>query len=189
MKKNKISKNWINKQKRDIYFRQSKIEGYRSRAVFKLKEIDEKFKILKNGISLIDLGSAPGSWSQYAANKIKNGKILSIDLKNIENIKNTHQIVGNFMDIKNQIQIKEFFGDKVDVILSDMAANTTGNKTLDSISTGELSMEAIKFSKDLLKMNGQFVSKIFMGSVFNEIIKKAKEIFKETHIFNPKASR
>jgi len=189
LKKNKISKNWINKQKRDIYFRQSKIEGYRSRAVFKLKEIDEKFKILKNGISLIDLGSAPGSWSQYAANKIKNGKILSIDLKNIENIKNTHQIVGNFMDIKNQIQIKEFFGDKVDVILSDMAANTTGNKTLDSISTGELSMEAIKFSKDLLKMNGQFVSKIFMGSVFNEIIKKAKEIFKETHIFNPKASR
>ena len=75
MKKNKISKNWINKQRRDIYIRRSKIEGYRSRAVYKLQEIDEKFNILKNGISLIDLGAAPGGWSQYASKKIKNGKI------------------------------------------------------------------------------------------------------------------
>ena len=74
MKKNKISKNWINKQRRDIYVRQSKVEGYRSRAVYKLQEIDEKFKIFKNGISLIDLGAAPGSWSQYAAKRVKNGK-------------------------------------------------------------------------------------------------------------------
>ena len=81
MKKNKISKNWINKQKRDIYVRQSKVDGYRSRAVYKLIEINQKFKILKNGISLIDLGSAPGSWSQYLSKNIKNGKILSIDIK------------------------------------------------------------------------------------------------------------
>ena len=81
MKKNKISKNWINKQKRDIYVRQSKVDGYRSRAVYKLIEINQKFKILKNGISLIDLGSAPGSWSQYLSKNIKNVKILSIDIK------------------------------------------------------------------------------------------------------------
>ena len=92
MKKNKISKNWINKQKRDIYVRQSKVEGYRSRAVYKLKEIDEKFNILENGISLIDLGAAPGSWSQYVSKKIKNGKILSIDLNKIDKIGNTFQI-------------------------------------------------------------------------------------------------
>ena len=81
MKKNKISKNWIQKQRRDIYVKQSKLEGYRSRAVYKLKEIDSKFKIFKNGISVIDLGSAPGSWSQFVSKKIKNGKILSIDKK------------------------------------------------------------------------------------------------------------
>ena len=81
MKKNKISKNWINKQRRDIYVRQSKVDGYRSRAAYKLIEINQKFKIIKNGISLIDLGAAPGSWSQYASRNIKNGKILSIDKK------------------------------------------------------------------------------------------------------------
>jgi len=84
LKKNKISKNWINKQRRDIYVRQSKVDGYRSRAAYKLIEIDQKFKIIKNGISLIDLGAAPGSWSQYASKSIKNGKILSIDLKKID---------------------------------------------------------------------------------------------------------
>ena len=96
MKKNKISKNWINKQKRDIYIRQSKIDGYRSRAVYKLIEIDEKFKIFKNGISIIDLGAAPGSWSQYVSKKVKNGKIVSIDLKDMGKIDNIAQITGDF---------------------------------------------------------------------------------------------
>ena len=108
MPKNKISKNWINKQKRDLYVRQSKKEGYRSRAVYKLIEIDEKYKILKNGISLIDLGAAPGSWSQYAAKKIKNGKILSIDIQNIKQIENTFKIVGDFTDVNYQRKIKNY---------------------------------------------------------------------------------
>ena len=98
LKKNKISKNWIIKQKRDIYVKQSKIEGYRSRAVYKLQEINEKFKILKNGISVVDLGSAPGSWSQFVARKFKNTKLVSIDLKKIETIENTYQIIGDFTD-------------------------------------------------------------------------------------------
>ena len=100
MKKNKISKNWINKQKKDIYIRKSKIEGYRSRAVYKLIEIDEKFKILNNGISVIDLGAAPGSWSQYISKKITNSKIVSIDLRQIEKIDNTFHIEGDFTNEK-----------------------------------------------------------------------------------------
>ena len=189
MKKNKISKNWINRQRRDIYVRQSKVDGYRSRSAYKLQEIDEKFKILKNGIFLIDLGAAPGGWSQYAAKKVKSGKILSIDLKKMENIDNTVQITGNFTETNFQAQIKEHFKYKVDVIVSDMAVNTTGNKNVDSISTGELCKEAIFFAKDMLNKDGKFVSKIFMGSTFNEIVSVANNIFKKVSVFKPKSSR
>ena len=189
MKKNKISKNWINKQRRDIYVRKSKVEGYRSRAVYKLQEIDQKFKVFKNGISVIDLGAAPGSWSQYASKNIKSGKILSIDLLDFEKIKNIHQIKGDFTNDIYKKKIIDYFGTKVDVIISDMAVNTTGNKNLDSIHTGELCMEAMKFSKEILKNNGKFISKIFMGSTFNEIISESKKIFKENKVFKPLASR
>ena len=189
MKKNKISKNWINRQRRDIYVRQSKVDGYRSRSVYKLQEIDEKFKILKNSISLIDLGAAPGGWSQYAAKKVKSGKILSIDLKKMENIDNTVQITGNFTETNFQAQIKEHFKYKVDVVVSDMAVNTTGNKSVDSISTGELCKEAIFFAKDMLNKDGKFVSKIFMGSTFNEVVSVANNIFKKVSVFKPKSSR
>jgi len=133
LKKNKISKNWINKQKRDIYVRRSKIEGYRSRAAYKLIEIDEKFKIFKNGNLVIDLGAAPGSWSQYLSKNIKSGKIVSIDLKKMESIDRVYQIQGDFTDAKNQSKIKDLFQSKADVVLSDMAVNTTGIKNIDSI--------------------------------------------------------
>ena len=189
MKKNKISKNWINKQKRDIYVRQSKVDGYRSRAVYKLIEINQKFKILKNGISLIDLGSAPGSWSQYLSKNIKNGKILSIDIKKIDPIDNVFQIKGDFTQIRNQELIKNHFNSKIDVVLSDMAENTTGNKNVDDISTGELCKKAMFFAKEILNKNGIFVSKIFMGSSFKEIISESKSIFKETRVYKPMSSK
>ena len=189
MKKNKISKNWINKQRRDIYVRRSKVEGYRSRAVYKLQEIDQKFRIFKNGMSVIDLGAAPGSWSQYVLKNVKNGKIVSIDFKDFEKIGNIHQIKGDFTDDKYKKEIVDYFGVKVDVVLSDLAVNTTGNKNLDSIYTGELCMEAMKFSKEILKSDGKFISKIFMGSTFNEIVSEAKKIFKENKVFKPLASR
>ena len=186
MKKNKISKNWINKQKRDIYIRQSKIDGYRSRAVYKLIEIDEKFKIFRNGISIIDLGAAPGSWSQYVSKKVKNGKIVSIDLKDMEKIDNIVQIKGDFTEKKNQSKIKDLFKCKVDVVLSDMAANTTGIKNIDSVYISELCKEAMLFSREMLNNNGKFVSKIFMGSTFNEIVINAKIIFiRRLNIHNP----
>ena len=189
MKKNKISKNWINKQRRDIYVRKSKVEGYRSRAVYKLQEINEKFKILKNGVHIVDLGAAPGSWSQFISRKFKNSKIASIDLKEMEVIENTHQIVGDFTEEYQQKKIIDYFGSKIDVVLSDMAVNTTGNKSVDSLVTGELSIEALNFSVNTLKKSGIFVSKIFMGSSFNEIIKIAKKNFKGVHIYKPPASR
>ena len=189
MKKNKISKDWINKQRKDIYVRRSKIEGYRSRAVYKLEEIEKKFKIFRNGISVIDLGAAPGGWSQYLSKNIKNAKILSIDLMEMEKIKNTFQIKGDFTESDSKKQIKDYFGEKVDIVLSDMAANTTGNKNMDSLVTGELCMEAMDFAKEILKIDGKFVSKIFMGSLFNDILLKAKKNFKKVNIYKPPASR
>ena len=108
MKKNKISKNWVNKQRRDIYVRQSKVDGYRARSVYKLIELDEKFKIFKGGINVIDIGAAPGSWSQYASKVVKSGKIISIDLKEMEKISNTIQIKGDFTEKDTQNHIKSY---------------------------------------------------------------------------------
>ena len=189
MKKNRISKNWINKQKRDIYVRQSQVDGYRARSAYKLIEIDEKFKIFKNGISVIDLGASPGSWSQYIARTVKSGRLVSIDLKGMEEIENTVQIKGDFTDLESQEKIKGLFKSKVDVVVSDMAVNTTGIKDIDAIYTGELAMEAMNFSKEMLVKEGRFVSKIFLGSSFNEIVALGKKIFKEVKVFKPKSSR
>ncbi len=189
MKKNKISKNWINKQRRDIYVRKSKIEGYRSRAIYKLKEIDEKFKILKEVYTAIDLGAAPGSWSQYLSKNIQNGKILAIDLLEFQKINKVHQLIGDFSEEVYKQKIREYFNKKVDLVVSDMAVNTTGNKNLDSIVTGELCMDAMSFAKNQLNQRGKFISKLFMGTSFNEIVSGAKQIFKEVRVFKPPSSR
>ena len=189
MKKNKISKNWVNKQRRDTYVRQSKVDGYRARSAYKLIEIDEKFKIFKGGLTVIDIGAAPGSWSQYAYKIVKNGKLISIDLKKMEPIGSSLQIQGDFTDEGTQEEIKKNINSKVDVVMSDMAVNTTGIKNIDSIQTGELCKEAMVFAKDLLNENGYFVSKIFMGGTFNEIVAEGKKYFKEVKVFKPKSSR
>ena len=189
MKKNKISKNWINKQKRDIYVRQSKLEGYRSRAVYKLQEIQTKFKVINNGMSIVDLGAAPGSWSEFISRKFKNIKLVAIDLKELDKIENVTHIKGDFTDEITQKKIEKNFDEKIDLVVSDMAVNTTGNKNVDSLVTGELSIEAMNFSFKILKKNGVFVSKIFMGSSFNEIVDSAKKNFKEFHVYKPPSSR
>ena len=189
MKKNKISKNWVNKQRRDTYVRQSKVDGYRARSAYKLKEIDEKFRIFKGGMSVIDIGAAPGSWSQYVAKVVKSVKIISVDIKEMEDIQNTLQIKGDFTLIDTQNQIKDYLKKKPDVVMSDMAVNTTGIKNIDSIQTGELCKEAMVFSKDVISEKGFFISKIFMGSTFNEIVALGKKIFKEVKVFKPKSSR
>ena len=189
MKKNKISKSWVIRQRRDKYVRQSKLEGYRSRAVYKLKELDEKFKIVKNNLSILDVGSAPGSWTQYLSEKSKGSKIMSIDLKEVEKIKDVYHVVGDFLDNENQKIITDYFPKKIDLVVSDMAVNTTGNKNLDSIQTGELTLTAMLFAIGMLRPKGIFLSKIFMGSTFNEIVENAKKNFKESKIFKPPSSR
>ena len=189
MKKNKVSKSWVIRQRRDKYVRQSKLEGYRSRAVYKLKELDEKFKIIKNNLSILDIGSAPGSWTQYLSEKSKGSKIMSIDLKEVEKIQDVYHVVGDFLDNKNQKMIADYFPKKIDLVVSDMAVNTTGNKNLDSIQTGELSLTAMHFAIGMLRPKGIFLSKIFMGSTFNEIVENAKKNFKESKIFKPPSSR
>ena len=189
MKKNKISKNWVSKQRRDIYVRQSKVDGYRARSAYKLIEIDEKFKIFKNALSIVDIGAAPGSWSQYVSKVIKNGKVISIDMKLMEPISNTIQIQADFTEKETQQKIKNILSTKADVVMSDMAVNTTGIKNIDSIQTGELCKDAMVFSKDILSKQGFFISKIFMGTSFNEIIELGKKIFKDNRVFKPKSSR
>ena len=177
MKKNKISKNWVNKQRRDIFVRQSKVDGYRARSAYKLIEINEKFKIFKGGMTVVDIGAAPGSWSQYVSKIVKNGKIISVDLKEMEKIGNSFQIKGDFTDPNTQKKIKESLKKDADVIMSDMAVNTTGIKDIDSIQTGELCIEAMNFSKEIISVNGSFISKIFMGRSFNEIVAAGKKNF------------
>ena len=189
MKKNKISKNWVNNQRNDTYVRQSKVDGYRARSVYKLIEINDKFRIFKGDMTVIDIVAAPGSWSQYASKVVKNGKIISIDLKKMEKINNTIQIKGDFTDYDIQTLIKSYIKKKIDVVMSDMAVNTTGIKDIDAIQTGELSKEAMIFSKEVISEKGFFISKIFMGRTFNEIVALGKKIYKEVRVFKPKSSR
>ena len=189
MKKNKISKNWLIKQNKDPFFRQSKIQGYRSRAAFKLIEMNKKFKFLKKNSSLLDLGSSPGGWSQVAEKKITRGKILSVDIKSMEKINNVNFIQGDFRESKIYENIMIFFNYKADVVLSDMAANTTGNKGLDSYRTDELCLNAMELAKKILSRNGIFLSKIFMGSMFKEINENAKKYFKKVVKYKPLSSK
>ena len=189
MKKNKISKNWINKQRRDTYVKQSKVDGYRARSAYKLIEIDEKFKIFKGGITVVDIGAAPGSWSQYVTKVVKSGRLISIDLKEMEPIGNSTQIKGDFTETIIKDEINKYINGKVNVVISDMAVNTTGIKNIDSIQTGELCKEAMIFAKDILIDSGFFISKIFMGGTFNELVAEGKKFFKEVKVFKPKSSR
>ena len=189
MKKNRISKNWLVKQNRDPFFRQSKIQGYRSRSAFKLIEMNKKFKFIKKNSSLLDLGSCPGGWSQVARKEIIKGKILAVDVKPMEKINNVDFINGDFSDDNVSKEIMLYFDNKIDVVLSDMAVNTSGNKALDSYRTGELCINAMSLAKKLLVSDGAFLSKIFMGAIFKEIKEKAKKSFKDVVIYKPLSSK
>jgi len=189
LKKNKISKNWIIKQHKDPFVIKSKIHGFRSRSAFKLIEMNRKFKFLKKKLLLLDLGSCPGGWSQVAKEEIINGKILAVDIKSMEKINNVDFIKGDFREDKIYEKIMFYFNNKVDVVLSDVAENTTGNKTLDSYRTGELCINAMNLAKKILAKDGIFLSKIFMGSIFKEINEKAKKCFKRVVIYKPISSK
>ena len=189
MKKNKISKNWIIKQHRDPFFKQSKIQGYKSRSAFKLVEMNEKFKFLNQNSYLLDLGSSPGGWSQVAAKKITKGKILAIDIKLMHKIDKVHFLQRNLFDATVYDKILTYFDKKIDVVLSDMAADTTGNKNLDSYRTGELCLRGMDLALKILNKDGVFLSKLFMGSIFAEIHKKANKYFKKVIKYKPLSSK
>ena len=189
MKKNKSSKNWIINQHRDEYFKQSKSLGYRSRAAFKLLELNKKFNFLKKNSKVLDLGAAPGGWSQVASNYCTKGKVMSVDLKQMTELKNVKFLMMDFRVNESKKAIENFFGDKISIILSDMAANTTGNKDLDCIRTNELCMEALKFSLNVSDNNGVIISKLFNGQDFEVVKKFALSNFKKVRFFKPKSSK
>ena len=151
-------------------------------------ELNEKYKFINKNSNLLDLGACPGGWSQVASKMITSGKILSIDIKYMHPIKNVKFIKCDIFDRGTENYIKKFFNGKLDVIVSDMAADTTGNKALDSIRTNQLCVEALNLSSKILK-EGVFISKLFMGEDFEEVKKLAKSIFKEVNFFKPSSSR
>ena len=189
MKKNRSSRSWIIKQHRDQFYKKSKILGYRSRSAFKLLELNEKFNFIRKNTNLLDVGSSPGGWSQVASSIIKNGKIVAIDKKPMEKIKNVIFFKDDFLKEESKNEILSIFQKKIDVIVSDMAENTTGNKNLDCIRTNSLCLQVIDFSTKILKKEGVLVSKLFMGEEFLEVKQMAKKIFKKVKFYKPKSSR
>ena len=188
-KKKKKSNTWKIKQHRDQFFKKSKTLGYRSRSAFKLIELNKKYKFIKKNTKLLDIGAYPGGWAQIASKIITTGKILSVDIKKMDELKNVSFLQCDFFEENTKEKILNFFKDKLDVVISDMAANTTGNKSLDSIRTNQLCAEVIEFSSKILKPNGVLVSKLFMGDDFLEVKELAKSRFKKVEFFKPEASR
>ena len=188
-KRSKKSRTWVIKQHRDQFFKKAKVLGYRSRAAFKLIELNKKFNFIKKNSNLLDIGSMPGGWSQVASKLITNGKILAIDITPMKKIENVSFLNSDFLDKKTQSKILNMFNTKIDVIISDMAENTTGNKNVDSIRTNNLCTEVINFSLKMLTKQGALVCKLFMGEDFLEVKNLAKKNFKNVEFFKPESSR
>ena len=188
-KKKKKSNTWKIKQHRDQFFKKSKVLGYRSRAAFKLIELNKKYSFIKKNTKLLDIGAYPGGWSQVTSKIITTGKILSLDIKEMKQIKGVSFLKGDFLEKNIRNKILNFFSEKLDVVLSDMAADTTGNKSLDCIRTNQLCVDVIEFSSHVLKPNGVLISKLFMGEDFLEVKELANSTFKKVQFFKPEASR
>ena len=186
----KSSKLWISRQNNDFYVKEAKAKGYRSRSAFKLIEINKKFKFLKNNLNIVDLGSAPGGWSQVCSEINKNGKNLSIDILEMEKIENIFFYKKDFNESDFFDFINNFFDqNKVDIVLSDMAVNTTGNKDLDAIKTNSIALDVVNLSKVILKPKSSLLVKIFSGKDENILIKNAKDSFKIIERIKPDSSR
>ena len=188
-KRRKKSNSWRIKQHRDQFFKKSKTLGFRSRAAFKLIELNKKFNFIKKNTNLLDIGSSPGGWAQVSRKICTTGKVMSLDLVDMEKIENVVFYRGNFLEQKTKNKIMSFFDKNIDVIISDMAANTTGNKTLDCIRTNQLCADVMVFSHEILKPNGVLVSKIFMGEDVIEIKELARSKFKKVQFFKPESSK
>ena len=188
-KKRKISSTrWLQRQLNDPYVKQSKAEGRRSRAAYKLIQIDEKFKILKPNQIILDLGAAPGSWSEVIAG-ISNTKVIAIDKLDMDPMSGVKVLKLDLSTEEAFNKIKEYLNKRVDVVLSDMASDTTGHKSTDHIRTQELAELAADYAINFLKKGGSFCSKVFQGGTHQALLELLKKNFETVKHFKPEASR
>ena len=184
------STQWLNRQLNDPYVIQSKQDGYRSRAAYKLLDINEKYNLIRSNHFIIDLGAAPGGWSQVAANITKNiGKVVAIDLLEMPEIKDVVFMQGDFCNPQNHEKLISIIGGKVDLILSDMAPNTTGHKTTDHLRIMDLCERVFEFAKIAIKTNGALVIKIFQGGAELSVLSEIKKHFASVKHYKPLSSR
>ena len=190
-KNRKISSTrWLQRQLNDPYVQEAKNRGYRSRAAFKILEIDDKFKLFKKGYKVLDLGSAPGGWSQVISEKVGANNILAVDILEMDPLHNVTFIQQDFLAPEApEIILSHMNNEKYDVVMSDMAANTTGDKKLDHLRTMGLVENALDFSLKVLKTGGSFVAKIFQGGAEKELLDRLKQNFDIVKHFKPKSSR
>ncbi len=189
-KRSLSSQKWLERQLNDPYVARAKREGYRSRAAFKLLEIDEKFHILKPGQKIVDLGAAPGGWSQIAARKVgPKGRIVGIDLLPIDPMPGVEFIQLDFLDESAPGKLMEMLGGPADLVMSDMAANTTGHKKTDHLRIIGLAEAAIYFAREVLAPGGAFVAKVFQGGTENQLLGDLKRDFAVVRHVKPAASR
>ena len=188
-KKRKVSSTrWLQRQLNDPYVKQSKAEGRRSRAAYKLIQIDEKFKILKPNQTVLDLGAAPGSWSEVIVG-ISNTKVIAIDKLDMDPMSGVKVLKLDLSTEEAFNEIKEYLNKKVDVVLSDMASDTTGHKSTDHIRTQELAELAADYAINFLKKGGSFCSKVFQGGTHQALLELLKKNFESVKHFKPEASR
>ena len=182
---------WLQRQLNDPYVKEAKIQGYRSRAAFKLLEINEKFKIFSgHEKNIIDLGGAPGSWSQVVQQLSKGNKIIAVDLLPIDSLQGVQTIEGDFTDLEIQQEITDYFsGAQINIVLSDMAANTTGHKATDHLRIIDLCEQALIFALKHLAPGGHFVAKLFQGGADQDLLHLLKINFKTVKHFKPESSR
>lgn len=186
-----MSKRWIMERKRDYYYRKAKAENYRSRASYKLMQLDERFGIFRQGDVVIDLGASPGGWSQVAAEKVgKNGLVIALDLKPVDPIDGMVFIKGDALAESTKAEVDRVLeGRKVGVILSDMAPNISGNYTLDHARSIELAGMSLIYSDRFLRQGGNLVVKVFVGDMAGDLFKDIESRFRYARRFSPKASR
>jgi 23S rRNA (uridine2552-2'-O)-methyltransferase len=189
-KRSLSSKIWLERQLNDPYVARAKREGYRSRAAFKLLEIDEKYNLLKPGQRVVDLGAAPGGWAQIAARKVgAKGRVVGIDLLHIDPMPGVDFLELDFLDESAPAQLMELLGGPADVVMSDMAANTTGHKKTDHLRIMGLAEAAIFFAREVLAPGGSFIAKVFQGGTEGQLLADLKRDFAVVRHVKPAASR
>jgi 23S rRNA (uridine2552-2'-O)-methyltransferase len=189
-KRSLSSQKWLERQLNDPYVARAKREGYRSRAAYKLLEIDEKYRILKPGQRVVDLGAAPGGWSQIAAKVVgPKGKVVGIDLLPIDPMPGVEFIELDFLDESAPGRLIDMLGGPADIVMSDMAANTTGHKKTDHLRIIGLAEAAIYFAREILAPGGAFIAKVFQGGTENQLLADLKRDFAVVRHVKPAASR